>query len=113
MSASYAHITGEIVATGQVQAKPGMGDELANWIEKLKAYANENEPGTLEYSFARDGDTFVTWERFADLAALKLHVASQVMADLKAANVFAKPPAPLFYSGDLRSDKADQTRATL
>jgi quinol monooxygenase YgiN len=48
---------------------------MAQWIEKMKAWAAANEPGTLEYTFGRDaldGDVFGVWERYANADALKV-----------------------------------------
>ncbi|EIN12997.1 hypothetical protein PUNSTDRAFT_131225 [Punctularia strigosozonata HHB-11173 SS5] len=105
MSASWQHIEGEIVINAQLHAKPGQGDTLASWIEKMKAWAKENEPGTLEYTFARDapdGDVFATWERFRDGDALKAHMTSDIMNEFKTQNLLAKPPTPLFYHGNIK-----------
>lgn len=49
----------------QLVGKPGTGDELVKWADKLKEHATVNEPGTLEYTFGRAEDTLVVWERLA------------------------------------------------
>lgn len=43
-------------------------------MNKLKAEA-DTEPGTLEYSWAQNGDEILVWERYADSAAFETYVA--------------------------------------
>lgn len=45
-----------------------MGPQVVEWIGKLKD-AVKNEPGTLEYSWAQNGDELLVWERYVDAAA--------------------------------------------
>jgi len=97
MSTTYAHIKGEIVITAQLIGKPGSGDELVKWIDKLKEHATAHEPGTLEYTFGRAGDTLVVWERYANVDALKEHTSSEVMKAFRATDFLAEAPKPLFY----------------
>lgn len=64
--------------TVKINVKPELGHVMVEWIHKLKAYATEKEPGTLEYTFARkmtenDGELiYVVWERYKDLEAFKM-----------------------------------------
>ncbi|KAI0950128.1 hypothetical protein AcV7_008689 [Taiwanofungus camphoratus] len=104
MASTYTDIKGEVVITAQLSAKPGAGDELAKWADKLKAYVDANEPGTLEYTFARHGDTFAVWERYANADAVTAHLSSAIMKSFQSADVFAKPPALLFFSGNIHGE---------
>jgi quinol monooxygenase YgiN len=57
---------------------PGRSADLVDILRDLTAAADD-EPGTLLYSFHRldeDPDTFVSFEVFADQAAVDAHVAS-------------------------------------
>lgn len=54
----------------QIYPKPGTGPQMLEWIGKLKAGV-KNEPGTLEYSWAQNGDELLIWERYADAAAFE------------------------------------------
>lgn len=54
----------------QIYPKPGTGPQMLEWIGKLKAGV-QNEPGTLEYSWAQNGDELLIWERYADAAAFE------------------------------------------
>ncbi|CAK5284530.1 unnamed protein product [Mycena citricolor] len=99
MSASPAEPKGEIVLTATITGKPGAGDEIEVRFTKLLAHVKQNEPGTLEYSIARNGstDVFVSWERFKDMEALQAHSQNPLLAELKASGLMEKPPAILFY----------------
>ena len=54
-----------------MQGKPGTGEKLAEWVVKITAEVRANEPGNLEYTFARHDDVVVGWERYKDVEALK------------------------------------------
>ncbi|CAK5270390.1 unnamed protein product [Mycena citricolor] len=99
MASSPAELKGEIVLTASFTAKPGSGDELEALVGKLLTHAKKNEPGTLEYGIARNGKTesFVTWERFKDMDALKAHSENPLFAELKSSTLVEKAPEVLFY----------------
>lgn len=47
-----------------MEAKPGLGDEVINWLQKIKERGDSDaEPGTLSYYFAREGDRIALWEK--------------------------------------------------
>ncbi|EPS92994.1 hypothetical protein FOMPIDRAFT_92001 [Fomitopsis schrenkii] len=104
MSTTFAHIKGELVITAQLVGKPGTGDELVKWADKLKEHATVNEPGTLEYTFGRAEDTLVVWERYANADALKQHMSSDIMKAFGATDLLADAPKPLFY-GNIHADQ--------
>ncbi|EIN06404.1 hypothetical protein PUNSTDRAFT_136268 [Punctularia strigosozonata HHB-11173 SS5] len=109
MSTTYTHIKGEIVVSAQLHCKPGQGNEVAAWIERLKEDAAVNEPGTIEYSFARDspdGDVFAVWERFADVDAMKAHATARLMQEFIRCDLLAKPPSHTFYCGRISGENA-------
>ncbi|CAK5270392.1 unnamed protein product [Mycena citricolor] len=99
MASSPAELKGDIVITASFSSKPGAGDEMEALIGKLLAHVKQNEPGTLEYSIARNGssESFVTWERFKDAGALEAHSKNPFLAELLAGGLLEKPPAVLFY----------------
>ncbi|CAK5284529.1 unnamed protein product [Mycena citricolor] len=99
MASSPAELKGEIVATALFTTKPGAGDEMEALIGPLLAHVKQNEPGTLEYSIARNGSTenFITWERFKDADALQAHMQNTLLAEIMARGLFEKPPVVSFY----------------
>lgn len=62
-----------------LRAKLGAADALAGALAEMTRYVSENEPGTISFFVGRDvdnPDTFVTYERFADRAAMEAHNTS-------------------------------------
>ena len=62
-----------------LKAKRGSADALADALGEMTRYVSENEPGTISFFVGRDVDdreTFVTYERFADRAAMETHNTS-------------------------------------
>lgn len=50
--------------------KAGTGPQVLEWIDKLTASAKNEEPGTLEYSWAQNGDEILIWERYTSAAGI-------------------------------------------
>ncbi|KAJ6552279.1 hypothetical protein DFH09DRAFT_1038901 [Mycena vulgaris] len=98
MSTTWENIEGEILAIVKLVGKEGAGDDIGTWILKLQADVKANEPGTLAYEFGRHGDTFTTWERFANEAALQAHVKNSLLQEFTKAELLAEPISPLFYT---------------
>ncbi|CAK5278694.1 unnamed protein product [Mycena citricolor] len=92
MDSSPAELQIDIVITSSFSTKPGMGDEMETLLGKILAHVKQNEPGTLECSIARNGSTesFVTWERFKDTDALKVHSQSPFLAELMNSGLLEK-----------------------
>jgi quinol monooxygenase YgiN len=66
-----------------MRAHPGRRPELLELLRELVDAAADEEPGTLVYVLhetADDPDTVVTYELFADDAALEAHKASPAVA---------------------------------
>ena len=66
-----------------MRAHPGRRGELLELLRELVDAAATEEPGTLVYVMheaADDPDTVVSYELFADEAALEAHKASRVVA---------------------------------
>ena len=66
-----------------MRAHPGRRAELLELLRELVAAAGADEPGTLVYVMheaADDPDLVVSYELFADDAALEAHKASPVVA---------------------------------
>ena len=66
-----------------MRAQPGKRAELLELLRELVDAAAADEPGTLVYVMheaADDPDTVVSYELFADEAALEAHKASPVVA---------------------------------
>ena len=66
-----------------MRAQPGRRAELLELLRELVDAADAAEPGTLVYVMheaADDPDTVVSYELFADEAALEAHKASPVVA---------------------------------
>ena len=66
-----------------MRAHPGRRAELLELLRELVAAAASDEPGTLVYVMheaADDPDTVVSYELFADEAALEAHKASPAVA---------------------------------
>jgi (4S)-4-hydroxy-5-phosphonooxypentane-2,3-dione isomerase len=66
-----------------MRAQPGRRAELLELLRELVDAADSGEPGTLVYVMheaADDPDTVVSYELFADEAALEAHKASPVVA---------------------------------
>jgi quinol monooxygenase YgiN len=77
-------------------AKEGKADELERLIRILIRLV-ESEPGTLEYSIARDHedpDHFFVFERYSGREAFEKHCASPEYQDLLVSGTFASPPKP-------------------
>ena len=71
MSHSLVIATLTVRMIAQMEALPGKADELAQWFANLKAHAESGlEPGTLLYKIARFGDSFVSYEEYANADAL-------------------------------------------
>ncbi|KAJ6590385.1 hypothetical protein B0H10DRAFT_2233610 [Mycena sp. CBHHK59/15] len=104
MNTSWKDIKGEIVLNATAKAKEGAAEELGMWLERLQANT-KSEPGTLEYTFARNGDTFVTWERCADAAAFEEHLKGSLLQKFRKMNFLEYPHTPLFYT-NIRGDVA-------
>jgi len=65
-----------------MRARPGKRTELLALLRELVAAAAADEPGTLVYVMHEaddDPDTVVSYELFADEAALEVHKASPVV----------------------------------
>ncbi|EIM84987.1 uncharacterized protein STEHIDRAFT_158689 [Stereum hirsutum FP-91666 SS1] len=87
-------IKGEIVVLAQVSFKTSLSpSELHTWISKMKASAS-SEPGTLEFSWSRNGPEsayeFVVWERYASKEAFVAHTSSDLFKEIGAADILAK-----------------------
>ncbi len=68
-----------IVLTAILRAQPGKGDAMQAALDEMTAYVIQNERGTIGFYVCRDGDDplrFITYERFADRAALDAHNTS-------------------------------------
>ncbi|EIM84835.1 uncharacterized protein STEHIDRAFT_169722 [Stereum hirsutum FP-91666 SS1] len=104
MTTNPNDIKGELCIFVKVYPKAGTGPQLVEWIRKLKAVV-ENEPGTLEYSWAQNGDSEVLlWERYVDVAAFTTHTTSEVFNAFVAADLLKEAPLMTFYSGEVKGD---------
>jgi quinol monooxygenase YgiN len=68
-----------------MRAHPGRRAELLEVLRELVAAAGADEPGTLVYVMheaADDPDLVVSYELFADEAALEAHQASPIVASV-------------------------------
>jgi quinol monooxygenase YgiN len=66
-----------------MRAQPGHREELLTILGELVATAQEDEPGTLVYTFhtvENDANVVVSYELFADDAALSVHRDSATVA---------------------------------
>ncbi|EIM81438.1 uncharacterized protein STEHIDRAFT_114887 [Stereum hirsutum FP-91666 SS1] len=73
MTSNPNDIKGEVILFAKVYPKAGTGPQILDWMGKLRA-AVANEPGTLEYSWAQNGDELLIWERYVDAAAFQTHM---------------------------------------
>ncbi|CCM05232.1 uncharacterized protein FIBRA_07442 [Fibroporia radiculosa] len=99
MSSSYKDIKGEIVLFAEIYGKPEKMTELIEWADKLKSAVDANEPGTLEYSWARFEDRLFVWERYVDAEALDKHNQSDTFKAFIAVSgdFLVKPPVITYY----------------
>ena len=86
----------EISTVAVITATPGAGDRLEEVLRRL-AEASHQEAGCLLYSLQRglrDGDVFVTVEKWESLADLEAHLASGHVASAlsEAGDLLAEPP---------------------
>ncbi len=68
-----------IVLNAIFRAKAGKGDAMQAALDEMTAHVIQNERGTIGFYVCRDGDDplrFITYERFADRAALDAHNSS-------------------------------------
>ena len=68
-----------IVLNAIFRAKPGQGEAMQAALDEMTAHVIRNEPGTLGFYVCRDGEDplrFITYERFADRAAMDAHNGS-------------------------------------
>lgn len=64
-----------VTLTALIRCKPGSEDDVRNALLEVARYASEKEAGTLGYHVSEcpEKRTFVTYERYADDAALDAH----------------------------------------
>ena len=74
---------GVIAYVSTMRAQPGRRAELLACLQQLVAEAERAEPGTLAYTFHTvddDPDVVISYELFADEAALVVHRDSDAVA---------------------------------
>ncbi|EIM84797.1 uncharacterized protein STEHIDRAFT_169692 [Stereum hirsutum FP-91666 SS1] len=103
MTSNPNDIKGELCLFAKIHPKAGMGPQVVEWIGKLKD-AVKNEPGTLEYSWAQNGDELLVWERYVDAAAFAAHTTNDVFKAFVAADLWRSAPSMTFYSGEVKGD---------
>ncbi|KZV99981.1 hypothetical protein EXIGLDRAFT_831060 [Exidia glandulosa HHB12029] len=72
---------GDITVYAFLEAAEGKADELLETLSKAQAYAENHEPGCLQYRISVDPknkNLVCVFEVYKDQAALDEHIASQV-----------------------------------
>jgi len=92
-------IKGEIVLTVKFTAKPEHAERVAQLLRNLKAYADEKEPGCLDYQLVRHENVFALFERYKDLEAFGQHSKLPDLNELLTSG-YAEDLQGVYYPGD-------------
>lgn len=80
--------TRAVTLTAIIRVRPGGEALVGAELEKLAAWVAANEPNTLSYHVGRQADdpaVFLTFERFADVDAMRAHNGSSAVSAFVAA----------------------------